>query len=515
MAKDIKDYIKEVDLVVFMAKHYGFKLDEEKMGKTGKAVSASSITMKNEEGERVVVGRDTNGMYFYKEVHENTRIVQDKKTAELMKGTHFADKGDIFKFLQYRHNKSMYQLARGLDRYIRQTKNEDLEKYRDSIGYGEVIKSERSESNIAVKAELLKNISGEKIDTAYLESRGLDKQTILNPKFNNKIFTGVYDDQARAERVKNTIFPLFNEKGENVGLERRNNSSYHDKKIRGHKSEGLWISDFNKERPVDGVYIGESPIDVMSYHEMKADKMANNIYLATMGSMSQTQLDLVNKFVDYYKPKHLGTLTDNDVQGYRYDLKVLDAIGPESSLSNKEYASKNVEFSNAQFHMNSSKGKAFAEFGIRLNANDTNHSMQLAGKLLQKVEEINSKIKLVPGEPKPFSFTPKFLDDNSVSGVVRFSNNTFNWSKMVGLAHDLKHGLSEKMSFQKSFFTDFNRDLQVSKGMGKLLNNVEKNTVEMSSEKFNIPADFLQRSKKSNTNKNATQSSDMNVEMGA
>ena len=495
MAKEIKDYIREVDLVVFMAKEYGFRLDEEKMGKHKDAISSRSVTMINEEGDRVVVGRDMDGLFYYKEVHENQRFIQDEKLAQRLKTQVLSDKGDVFKFIQFRHNSTMYQAARLLDRYIKNNPESELKKFKESIGYSQVQKSERTESPLAVENELRRNVKGEKIDTSYLESRGLSKDIILNPKFANRTYTGNYHDKARGENVKNTIFPLFNERFENIGLERRNNSEYHDKKIRGHKSEGLWISEFNTKRPVDNIYISESPIDAMSYHEMYAKPMENNIYMATMGSMSSVQLDLINKATEKVKPAHFGSITDNDVQGYRYDLKLLGSVGPNSHLTDKSYAESNPEFANAQFSMNSAKGKEFAEFGIRVNANNKVHAIEITGKLLSKVEELNLTVKLMPGEKKPFKMAPSTLNDNSVMAVVKFLNNKANWGKIVDFAHSLKHGASKMMSFQKSFFSDFNRDLQVSKGMGKLLDNVEKNTLFINNApKFKIPQDFYKKS---------------------
>lgn len=147
----------------------------------------------------------------------------------------------------------------------------------------------------------------------YLYSRGLRYQTLNDPAFRGKIFNvkiGAYD---------NTGFPYYDAEGKIAGYEIRNNQYKY--MVEGSKrSSCIWHSNFPEQ--LDFVLLTESPIDALSYHQLKGKK--NTLYVAfagTVGNKQITTLKTIIKKANTSPDLKFISAVDNDIAGRRYTEK--------------------------------------------------------------------------------------------------------------------------------------------------------------------------------------------------
>ena len=150
-------------------------------------------------------------------------------------------------------------------------------------------------------------------DPSYLHYRGIQSHTINDPLFNEKIFNAKVGD------YNNIGFPYFNHSGEIVGFEIRNKQFKHV--IEGSdRSIGIWHS--NIPNTLDAAILTESPIDALSYHQIKGKK--NSWYVSFGGSVTIGQLETVKSIIEYANaiPElKIISAVDNDEMGKIYTQK--------------------------------------------------------------------------------------------------------------------------------------------------------------------------------------------------
>ena len=165
-------------------------------------------------------------------------------------------------------------------------------------------------------------------NTEFLSRRGMGSETIESTLFQGRMFNLDQERLAKDNLItkagdNDTIgFPLWNSKGEMIGLERRCD----DVKmfVQGsQKGVGVWHSNI-PDRITDAV-ICETPLDAMAYHELQGND--NTIYFATAGNVCVEQINQINEILrannDRVDAKefqfHLAN--DNDRAGASFNLQ--------------------------------------------------------------------------------------------------------------------------------------------------------------------------------------------------
>ena len=152
----------------------------------------------------------------------------------------------------------------------------------------------------------------------YLHYRGILSQTINDPLFKDKVFNVKVGD------YNNIGFPYFNHSGEIVGFELRNKQFKHV--IEGSdRSIGIWHS--NIPETLEAAILTESPIDALSYHQIKGKK--NFWYVSFGGSVAAGQLETVKSIIAHANAMpglKIISAVDNDEMGRIYTQKFKEAF---------------------------------------------------------------------------------------------------------------------------------------------------------------------------------------------
>jgi hypothetical protein len=147
----------------------------------------------------------------------------------------------------------------------------------------------------------------------YLNYRGIQSHTINDPLFKEKIFNVKVSD------YNNIGFPYFNASGEIVGFEIRNKQFKHV--VEGSdRSIGIWHS--NIPNTLEAAILTESPIDALSYHQIKGKK--NSWYVSFGGSVTVGQVETVKIIIAQSKATpelKVISAVDNDEMGKIYTQK--------------------------------------------------------------------------------------------------------------------------------------------------------------------------------------------------
>ena len=155
-------------------------------------------------------------------------------------------------------------------------------------------------------------------DPGYLHYRGITSNTINDAAFEGKIYNVKRND------FNNIGFPYYNAAGEIVGFELRNKQFKHV--IEGSdRSVGIWHS--NIPKTIKLVILTESPIDALSYHQLKGKK--NSLYISFGGSVAEGQLETSKQVITGAHPGKalmIVSAVDNDEMGKLYTKKFKELL---------------------------------------------------------------------------------------------------------------------------------------------------------------------------------------------
>jgi len=150
-------------------------------------------------------------------------------------------------------------------------------------------------------------------DSTYLYYRGIQSQTINKSLFKGKIFNVKRND------FNNIGFPYYNAFGDTVGFELRNKQFKHV--IKGtDRSVGIWHS--NLPSTLENVILTESPLDALSYHQLKGKE--NSLYVSFGGTVAAAQLVTVKSIITAVNTVpnfKIVSAVDNDEMGKIYTQK--------------------------------------------------------------------------------------------------------------------------------------------------------------------------------------------------
>jgi hypothetical protein len=158
-------------------------------------------------------------------------------------------------------------------------------------------------------------------DRSYLHHRHLSDETIDSPAFQGRVFT------SQQGNFRNTAFPLYNEHGI-ATVEQRNDDYKHLLQL---PKTGVWVSHptEGKDTPVQRLVVSESPVDAMSYYQLHhrgAEGQPNTLYVATSGTVTERQVELIQKLIDKQEPREVVLANDNDAAGRRFNMNYLNEL---------------------------------------------------------------------------------------------------------------------------------------------------------------------------------------------
>jgi hypothetical protein len=283
-------------------------------------------------------------------------------------------------------------------------------------------------------------------DTNYLKSRGLSDETVRAPEFENTVFNRNYFDRNRGKQFVNTVFPIKNEQGTVAIIVRNENVKIVD----GSRGDGVWISNSKVIEPggrVDRMVIAESPIDAMSFHQMKPPvEGEKRLYLGTAGNLSSGAPDTVQKLIDRYQPRQIVMANDNDNAGIRNNINLVGRMRyPGIQESN-----------NIQAHLNlPSPSQARLTVSV-------SHPDHATGK--QRVQELTERFSTVlnknsPKDEPDARISVKSWQDNCTEFEVSMPNTRQNLIRTQNELAAAK-GLQEVVSLKLPHNKDFTEDLQ-------------------------------------------------------
>lgn len=151
----------------------------------------------------------------------------------------------------------------------------------------------------------------------YLQQRGIKKSTIENTFFKDRIFSVQYGNYS------NIAFPYLGSNENIIGLELNNN---HYKKFTpgSNKKQGIWLS--NLPEQIKDVYLFESVIDALSYHQLKMVLNPHSLFVSFGGNIAGEQLitlkKIINEKLSENQIPEIICCTDNDAMGTKHFEKI-------------------------------------------------------------------------------------------------------------------------------------------------------------------------------------------------
>ena len=326
MKVDFKKLKKDISLPDFLL-HLGWKFAP------GSSPSAPKMT---DGSQYIVIKKNNVGEYTYWDTHSDIR---GASVIDLMQQHMFQQTGKM---------PSLREVGETLQLYINNnevviSKNSDYKVSNASL----------DEKQLAFLQSQLKPYKND-----FLEKRGISKDTLSSPEFRDVFFSREFKKEGKT--YNNTCTKMINAHSfqgiSQRGMRNEDNKSF--KGVLGNKFSSITVSNHDKSRPIDTIYVGESMIDCASHYQLNNLNTSKNIlYVSTEGSLTKGQLELIKLLIDKQNPKELITIFDNDGPGYKYTLKLdtflKEGIIPEiDGLPAKELKEKVLQLSNVELSIN-------------------------------------------------------------------------------------------------------------------------------------------------------------------
>ena len=274
----------------------------------------------------IVIKRNSQNQYTYWDVHSDN--VRGRSIMDLMQEHLFETTGKM---------PTLREVGEILQNYINTNRITTPEKSRYDVGSTSLRPDE-----LQFYLRQLQPYKGN-----YLQKRGISKESIESPVFNNTFF--IREVKNLGSVYRNICVKMYNEKGVEA-ISQRNETF---KGIIGGKFDCLATSNHDKSRPIDILYIGESFIDCISHYQPRhLGSKLNLVYVSTEGTFTEGQMKLLRLILDKNQVKELRSIFDNDKQGYKYTLWLhrhfygaqtdVESLS-EQELRNKVHELKNVE----------------------------------------------------------------------------------------------------------------------------------------------------------------------------
>lgn len=282
------------------------------------AIGSSNSSPKMTDGRQtIVIKRNSTGQYTYWDVHSDS--VRGRSVIDLMQQHIYEETGKM---------PTLREVGEKLQKYLN---NNEVTLSRNS--QFEVSNASLDESQLAFLHNQLKPYSGD-----FLQERGISVETLSSPVFSNVFFT--YEYKKDNKIYHNTCTKLINENGfqgiSQRGIRKEDGKSF--KGIFGNKFRSIVVSNYNRAKPIDKVYIGESMIDCASHYQLKNQNTPLNLlYISTEGNLTQGQMELIKLLLNSQKidMKNIYTIFDNDLPGYKYTMKLHGFLTEDTSVASR------------------------------------------------------------------------------------------------------------------------------------------------------------------------------------
>jgi hypothetical protein len=252
MFDDEIDRFKRIPLLRYAVEVYGYQHVPRESGPASLALRHPST------GDKIIVRRDVDGHWTFFSVRDDL------------------DNGTIVDFVQSRGRSRNFGHIR---KELRQWLGTPRPEQGDWTTYTASPPPARDPRAVAEAFDAAR-ITGA---CAYLESRGLSRETLLDP-----CFAGTW----RLGRYGNALFAHRDDAGELTGFEIKNRG------FTSFSPGGVKAAWQSNTRPDDhALVITESAIDALSYHELRGVAARGYRYLSTGGTPGTRQLELLERLI--------------------------------------------------------------------------------------------------------------------------------------------------------------------------------------------------------------------------
>jgi len=157
-------------------------------------------------------------------------------------------------------------------------------------------------------------------DTRYLNSRGINSETLASPLFTDRILNHVHQGTTKdgqAYKFVNTAFPQLYKEGI-VGLEIKANG-FKGQAADSLNSAALWLS--NSTTKTNTLVVAESAIDALSHYQLK--QPTNAVYASTSGQLTDNKVTEIKRLIENQAFKTVKLALDNNLEGHLFDTKLI------------------------------------------------------------------------------------------------------------------------------------------------------------------------------------------------
>lgn len=497
-SKTFQDFKNEISIIE-LATSVGYKSNTQwAKGKSTRLYPC----LENDRGDKIVlINPNSTGKQFY---------------FNPISGNEY-DKGDLIKFVQNRlatdfkranigHDKPEAAINSVLYEYLKideNTRKSYQSEYKNDLS---VDIQELGEDRKFVK-ELFKF---EKLsDFKYLESQGISKETVMSEVFKDRVFqiyTPSFDGQGNFAghntNFKNIGFGYYeNLKGEIAGVELRN-FNFKGHAVTSQKIKSVGFS--NAPDEAKNIVFCEGFKDALSHYEL--NKPGKPFYFITGGRLTEQQTKTIKNIIGEMKISNGANYRlafDNDVDGRKYDLKVLTSIFPGAAPLEKSHTRKNqidLEFKipekpnfvfkimenvepynvmvkeviSNEFGSGGEAHKSYKQFIDKLSTGQKSVLKKEDWKGIAKTDDDAEKFAGLAFKYDSSLITFEVKGDKALIKVP----NEPKAIEVFNEAYIKVNDLTERVLIEKSVLNDFNDDLKVLKGLGNTNDGVKKKIVE-------------------------------------
>ena len=438
--RTLDDYKFDINLAEFMLQpQYGFRIAKRS---TNNHPRLERVDEKGNVVELFVIQKNNKGHFTYWSPYDDN--IKGKTILDFVQDRHFTKEGKPYNL----------GMVRGyLDRHI------SGDKYVPPMKSAFQVSSvNRSIDKFLLEVKECKPYN----DRTYLHNRGITDSTIDNPMFSKVIKNKDYIDKENQEGEKtytNTAYLMINEEG--IGAINIKNR-VGDKSFSGCIGERgtALVCSMHSTKSIDKLFITESFDDALSHYQMNEKNLSGSSirYLSTAGSLSEGQIDLIEKNIQNLSPKEFIIGSDNDLGGEFFRAKLMGKIQVNHLLAEqKDFVSENPNFAFAHIDCKREENTGIVEFVF------SNKSKEEGIKNISELKDFtmlfNEKNKDTTVEGHPFNFKVDLLEDNKASGKITFKNMKDNWALAADFIHDVKYDRCQFFKRELPILKDFNEDL--------------------------------------------------------
>lgn len=365
-----------------------------------------------------------------------------------MFGDNSYDAGSIFDFVRFREDISLGQIIRKLKDYYLNPETYRGKETKQVILSGSTNKIKGKDIYEFYNVE---PVSSNKFDFSIellCKLRGIPLDALFHPKFSSLY---LIKGTSFAKELPFLSFLIYSPTLKEVGFFGVNHVNRESiKHIFGSKGDGLWFSHFDKNAPVDGIYVMENPLDCISHYCINPNLHDKNVlYCATIGTISPAQIPTINKLIETYHPKEFVNACDFDEAGQGFNNYIISQI----NLKKDEF----IFFESFQ-HVTKDN---YANYQVYCSKGSMESNTLLYSQVNDFFTVLNKKMYNVTFPSQEFKLTPLKIEDKICSFSLSFYSNEINWNALSQFILDFKFSNDNGVKIEVPFSKDFNEDLEM------------------------------------------------------